>query len=59
SQAYGAVRGGLGLYFSTHPVTLQPMDARPASNQLANAARVMDSLSQSSVAHQAESLEPG
>ncbi|AEG69767.1 type VI secretion system Vgr family protein [Ralstonia solanacearum] len=59
SQAYGAVRGGLGLYFSTHPVTLQPMDAQPASNQLVNAARVMDSLSQSSVAHQAESLEPG
>ncbi|BCL91408.1 type VI secretion system Vgr family protein [Ralstonia pseudosolanacearum] len=59
SQAYGAVRGGLGLYFSTHPVTLQPFDARPASNQLATAARVMDSLSQASTAHQADSLGSG
>ncbi|MGD7493736.1 DUF2345 domain-containing protein, partial [Ralstonia pseudosolanacearum] len=59
SQAYGAVRGGLGLYFSTHPVTSQPLDARPARNQLADAARVMDSLSQASAAHQADSLGSG
>ncbi|WP_269436273.1 type VI secretion system Vgr family protein [Ralstonia pseudosolanacearum] len=59
SQAYGAVRGGLGLYFSTHPVTSQPLDARPARNQLADAARVMDSLSQASAAHQADSLGKG
>ncbi|MDO3615316.1 type VI secretion system tip protein VgrG [Ralstonia pseudosolanacearum] len=59
SQAYGAVRAGAGLYVSTHPSALQPLDARPASNQLATAARAMDALSEASTAHQAESLSQG
>ena len=56
SKAYGAVRADAGLYVSTHPASLQPLDARPATNQLGNAVRAIDALSEASTAHQAESL---
>ncbi|MCT7328743.1 type VI secretion system Vgr family protein [Ralstonia mojiangensis] len=59
SQAYGAVRAGAGLYVSTHPSALQPLDARPAKNQLTTAVRAMDALSQASTTHQADSLTQG
>jgi type VI secretion system secreted protein VgrG len=60
SNAFGAIRAGQGLYVSTHPAsTKQPFDARAAASQLVNAESVIEALSQASVAHQAESLQPG
>lgn len=60
SNAYGAIRAGQGLYISTHPASVkQPFDARPAISQLAGAQSVIDALSQTSVNHQAESLQQG
>ncbi|MFM0295025.1 type VI secretion system Vgr family protein [Paraburkholderia sp. RL17-383-BIF-A] len=59
SDAYGALRADRGLYVSTHPTTSQPLDARAASDQLANSESVMDALSQASESAQAESLKSG
>lgn len=60
SNAHGAIRAEQGLYISTHSTsTKQPFDARPAAAQLGNAQSVMEALSQTSAAHQAESLEQG
>jgi len=62
SDAYGAVRAGQGLYVSTHPATgtsSQPLDVRDARSQLVNSESVIESLSQASETHQAESLKDG
>ncbi|MFM0157479.1 type VI secretion system Vgr family protein [Paraburkholderia sediminicola] len=62
SDAYGAVRAAQGMYVSTHPTTgasSQPLDVRNASSQLVNSESVIESLSQASETHQAESLKDG
>ncbi|OWJ57690.1 type VI secretion system Vgr family protein [Paraburkholderia caledonica] len=62
SDAYGAVRAAQGMYVSTHATTgaaSQPLDARDASSQLGNSESVIESLSQASETHQAESLKHG
>jgi type VI secretion system secreted protein VgrG len=59
SDAWGALRAGRGLYVSTHPAALQPLDAQPANSQLTNATRLIDSLSNAGTAHRAESLQDG
>lgn len=60
SSAYGAIRAGKGLYLSSHPTSAkQPLDVREASSQLVNAESVIESMSELSVAHEAESLQPG
>jgi len=62
SDAYGAVRAGQGLYVSTHPAngsSSQPLDVRDAQQQLVNSESVLESLSDASETHQAESLKDG
>ena len=60
SDASGSVRAGQGLYVSTHPTTAeQPLDVSAASGQLTDAQSVIEGLSESSVAHEAESLKTG
>ncbi|MDR6496407.1 type VI secretion system secreted protein VgrG [Paraburkholderia terricola] len=62
SDAYGAVRAAQGMYVSTHPATgtsSQPLAVREANNQLVNSESVIESLSQASETHQAESLKDG
>ncbi|CAE6837806.1 type VI secretion system Vgr family protein [Paraburkholderia haematera] len=62
SDAYGAIRAAQGMYVSTHPTTgtsSQPLDVRDASSQLVNSESVIESLSQASETHQAESLKDG
>jgi type VI secretion system secreted protein VgrG len=59
SDAYGAVRAGQGLYVTTYPATSQPLDARQATSQLVNSEGVVESMSDASATHQAESLKDG
>ena len=59
SDAYGAVRAGQGLYVTTHPASSQPLDVRQASSQLVNSESVLESMSDASTTHQAESLKDG
>ncbi|NIE58019.1 MULTISPECIES: type VI secretion system Vgr family protein [unclassified Burkholderia] len=61
TDAYGAVRAGQGLYITTHPkpANSQPLDVRETQQQLVNAEGLIESLSQVSEAHQAESLGHG
>ncbi|MET3189561.1 UNVERIFIED_ORG: uncharacterized protein (DUF2345 family), partial [Burkholderia sp. 1595] len=59
SDAYGAVRAGQGLYVTTYPATSQPLDARQTTSQLVNAESVLESMSDASTTHQAESLRDG
>jgi type VI secretion system secreted protein VgrG len=62
SDAFGAVRAGQGMYLSTHPAAAgasQPLDVRDANTQLDQSESVIQSLSQASEAHQAESLNDG
>jgi type VI secretion system secreted protein VgrG len=60
SSAYGAIRAGQGLYVSTYPAsTMQPLDANQASGQLVSAESVIETMSEASVANNAESLQPG
>ena len=60
SESYGAIRAGQGLIVSTHPTSVsQPLNVTPASEQLVSAESVMETLSQSSVSANAESLQPG
>ncbi|EKS9799447.1 MULTISPECIES: type VI secretion system Vgr family protein [Burkholderia] len=61
TDAYGAVRAGQGLYVTTHPkaANSQPLDVRETQQQLVNAEGLIESLSQVSEAHQAESLGNG
>ncbi|WP_414442293.1 type VI secretion system Vgr family protein [Burkholderia sp. 22PA0106] len=58
---YGAVRASRGLYVTTHSKTSssQPLDVKETQQQLVNAESVIEALSDASVQHQAESLEPG
>jgi type VI secretion system secreted protein VgrG len=59
SDAYGAVRAGQGLYVTTHPASSQPLDVRQASSQLVNSESVLESMSDASTTHHAESLKDG
>ncbi|MGF6768120.1 type VI secretion system secreted protein VgrG [Paraburkholderia sp. GAS199] len=62
SDAYGAVRAAQGLYVSTHPAAGavgQPLAVGEANSQLVNSESVIESLSEASEAHQAESLKDG
>ncbi|WP_421378571.1 type VI secretion system Vgr family protein [Paraburkholderia sp. DD10] len=62
SDAFGAVRAAQGMYVSTHPSTgtsSQPLAVREANSQLVNSESMMESLSQASETHQAESLKDG
>ncbi|MCA8426687.1 type VI secretion system tip protein VgrG [Burkholderia seminalis] len=61
TDAYGAVRAGQGLYVTTHPkqANSQPLDVSEAKQQLANAEGLIESMSQVSEMHQAESLGTG
>lgn len=60
SESYGAIRAGQGLFVSTHPTSVsQPLNATPASEQLVGSGALIESLSQSSVAANAETLQPG
>ncbi len=55
---YGAVRASQGLYVTTHPkaANSQPLDVKETQQQLVNAESIVESLSDISVQHQAESL---
>ncbi|MFP3180279.1 MAG: type VI secretion system Vgr family protein [Paraburkholderia sp.] len=60
SDAYGAVRAGMGLYISTHPASVeQPLDASDTRDQLTRAQTLIESLSQASITAQAEDLSIG
>ena len=61
TESCGALRAGQGLYVSTYPAGMgsQPLDARAASSQLINSESLLESMSQASEAHQAESLKDG
>ncbi|WP_423370127.1 type VI secretion system Vgr family protein [Burkholderia sp. LMG 32019] len=61
TDAYGAVRAGQGLYMTTHPkeANSQPLDASEARQQLTDADGLLESMSQASEMHQAESLGAG
>jgi type VI secretion system secreted protein VgrG len=59
SDAYGAVRAGQGLYVTTYPASSQPLDARQTTSQLVNSESVLESMSDASTTHQAESLKDG
>ncbi|WP_334043875.1 type VI secretion system Vgr family protein [Burkholderia ambifaria] len=61
TDAYGAMRAGQGLYVTTHPkqANSQPLDVSEAQQQLGNAQGLVESMSQVSEMHQAESLGTG
>ncbi|WP_414445286.1 type VI secretion system Vgr family protein [Burkholderia sp. 22PA0106] len=60
SDAHGAIRAARGIFMSSYAASAkQPMDVRQASSQLVNAESVVQSLSEASVAHRAEGLQPG
>jgi len=61
TESYGALRAGQGMYVTTYPAGMgsQPLDARAASSQLINSESLLESMSQASEAHQAESLKDG
>lgn len=59
SGAYGAVRAEQGLYVSTQPTSAQPMNVSAATEQLAAAEALLDTVSKSSQTNQAESLQDG
>ncbi|QBR00135.1 type VI secretion system Vgr family protein [Paraburkholderia pallida] len=59
SGAGGAVRAEQGLYVSTQPASAQPMSVTPATEQLAGAEAVFETVSKASETHQAESLQEG
>ncbi|RQU30883.1 type VI secretion system tip protein VgrG [Burkholderia cenocepacia] len=60
SDAHGAIRAAKGLFVSSYDASVkQPMDARHATSQLVNAESVVQSLSDASAGHRAESLSAG
>lgn len=61
TDAYGAVRANQGLYVTTHPkgVSSQPLDVRETQQQLVGAEGLLESLSDVSETHQADTLSPG
>ncbi|GAB7535564.1 type VI secretion system Vgr family protein [Burkholderia sp. 3C] len=56
---YGAVRASQGLYVTTYPkaANTQPLDVKETQQQLVNAESIVESMSDASVQHQAESLQ--
>ncbi|AJW98407.1 type VI secretion system Vgr family protein [Burkholderia gladioli pv. gladioli] len=56
---YGAVRASQGLYVTTHAkqANSQQLDVKETQQQLVNAESIVESLSDASVQHQAESLQ--
>ncbi|RQS19236.1 type VI secretion system tip protein VgrG [Burkholderia sp. Bp8992] len=61
TDACGAVRANQGLYVTTHPngVSSQPLDVRETQQQLVGAEGLLESLSDVSETHQADTLSPG
>ncbi|AIO33285.1 Rhs element Vgr family protein [Burkholderia cenocepacia] len=61
TDAYGALRAGQGLYITTYPKqpNSQPLDVSETRQQLASAEGMLESMSQASEMHQAESLRAG
>nr|WP_256252854.1 type VI secretion system tip protein VgrG [Burkholderia ubonensis] len=62
TDAYGAIRANRGLFITTHPgsgAATQQLEVRQAQQQLAGAHNLLESLSDASKIHQAESLKPG
>lgn len=62
TDAYGAIRANRGLFLTTHPgsgAANQQLEVRQAQQQLAGAHNLVESLSDVSTQHQAESLKAG
>ncbi|UXU90009.1 type VI secretion system Vgr family protein [Burkholderia sp. S-53] len=62
TDAYGAIRANRGLFLTTHPgsgAAAQQLDVRQAQQQLAGAHNLVESLSDVSTQHQADSLKAG
>ncbi|MCO8647475.1 type VI secretion system tip protein VgrG, partial [Burkholderia multivorans] len=59
SNAYGAVRAEQGLYVSTQPATAQPLNVTAATEPLAGAEAVFETVSKASETNRAESLQDG
>ncbi|KVU27942.1 type VI secretion protein [Burkholderia ubonensis] len=62
TDAYGAIRANRGLFLTTHPGSgsaPQQLDVRQARQQLDGAHNLVESLSEASTMHQAESLKAG
>ncbi|MDP9583080.1 UNVERIFIED_ORG: type VI secretion system secreted protein VgrG [Burkholderia contaminans] len=59
SGAHGAVRAEQGLYISTQPATAQPLNVTAATEPLAGAEAVLETVSKASETNRAESLQDG
>ncbi|RQS12262.1 type VI secretion system tip protein VgrG [Burkholderia sp. Bp9002] len=59
SGAHGAVRAEQGLYVSTQPATAQPLNVTAATEPLAGAEAVLETVSKASETNRAESLQDG
>jgi type VI secretion system secreted protein VgrG len=61
TDSFGAVSAAQGMYVTTHPkaANSQQLDVRAAQQQLVGAESTIESMSQASQAHQAESLDAG
>ncbi|KVP96834.1 type VI secretion protein [Burkholderia ubonensis] len=62
TDAYGAIRANRGLFLTTHPGSgsaPQQLEVRQAQQQLAGAHSLVESLSDASTMHQAETLKAG
>ncbi|MGU3780220.1 type VI secretion system tip protein TssI/VgrG [Burkholderia metallica] len=62
TDAYGAIRANRGLFLTTHPgsgAVHQQLEVRQAQQQLTSAHNLVESLSDVSTLHQAESLKAG
>ncbi|QQJ96411.1 type VI secretion system tip protein VgrG [Burkholderia ambifaria] len=62
TDAYGAIRANRGLFLTTHPgsgAATQQLEVRQVQQQLAGAHNLVESLSDVSTQHQAESLKAG
>ncbi|WP_306714811.1 type VI secretion system Vgr family protein [Burkholderia dolosa] len=59
SNAYGAVRAEQGLYVSTQPAAAQPLNVTAATEPLAGAEAVFETVSKASETNRAESLQDG
>ncbi|MBK3779998.1 type VI secretion system tip protein VgrG [Paraburkholderia aspalathi] len=62
TDAYGAIRANRGLYLSTQPSSsgaTQQLEVREAQQQLGGAQNLLESMSDASTTHQAESLKAG
>lgn len=59
TDSFGAVRANRGLYVTTFPKAAdsQPLDAHETRQQLVRAERLIESLSNASIAHDAEGLQ--